>query len=124
LTEAVAAAFRHTVSTYFNWQGSYSAIFLMCLQPAVFSERLYCLTPWLMSLSLFGGLFALWKSSETQMLSDPGLWNWVSTSTVRSDSCFSDQSGHGCHSSFEEELSVLPDGFRGFSVGLTISPSG
>ena len=59
LTEAVAAAFRHTVSTYFNWQGSYSAIFLMCLQPAVFSERLYFLTPWLMSLSLFGGLFAL-----------------------------------------------------------------
>jgi hypothetical protein len=57
---------------------------------------------------LFGGLFVLWKSSETQVLSDPGLWNWVSTSTVRSDSCFSDQSGHGCHSSFEEELSVLP----------------
>ena len=59
LAEAVVAAFRHTVSTYHNWQGSYSAIFLMCLQPAVFSERLYCLTPWLMSLSLFGGLFAL-----------------------------------------------------------------
>ena len=59
LADALAAALRHTVSTYHNWQGSYSAIFLMCLQPAVFSERLYCLTPWLMSLSLFGGLFAL-----------------------------------------------------------------
>ena len=59
LADALAAALRHTVSTYHNWQGSYSAIFLMCLQPAVFSERLYCLTPWLMSLSLFGGLFAM-----------------------------------------------------------------
>ncbi len=59
LVDAFAAAIRHTAATYLNWQGSYSAILLMCLQPAVFSERLYCLTPWLMSVSLFGGLFAL-----------------------------------------------------------------
>ena len=59
LIDALFAAFRRTMSTYFNWQGSYSAIFLMCLQPAVFSEKLYCITPWLMSFSLFGGLFAL-----------------------------------------------------------------
>ena len=59
LTDAVAAALRHTADTYRGWQGSYAAIFLMCMQPAVFSERLYCLTPWLMSAALFCGLFAL-----------------------------------------------------------------
>jgi len=57
--QAVAAALRHVGRTYFNWQGSYSAILLMCLQPAAFSEELYWLTPWLMSAALFGGLFAL-----------------------------------------------------------------
>ncbi|MBR4472348.1 MAG: hypothetical protein IKS55_01800 [Oscillospiraceae bacterium] len=57
--DAVAAALEHTAFIYRTWQGSYAAVFLMSLQPAVFSERLYFLTPWLMSVSLFGGLFAL-----------------------------------------------------------------
>lgn len=57
--EAVAAAARHVVRTYRGWQGSYSAILLMCLQPTVFSENLYGLTPWLMFASLFSGLFVL-----------------------------------------------------------------
>ena len=59
LGEAVTAALRHTAFIYQTWQGSYAAVFLMCLQPAVFSESLYCLTPWLMTVAVFGGLFAL-----------------------------------------------------------------
>lgn len=59
LVQAFAAAVRHVRITYLGWQGSYSAILLMCLQPTVFSENLYWLTPWLMSLSLFSGLFVL-----------------------------------------------------------------
>lgn len=59
LNDAIAAALEHTAVIYHTWQGSYSAVFLMCLQPAVFSEKLYFLTAWLMSASLFGGLFAL-----------------------------------------------------------------
>lgn len=59
LSDAVAAALKYTAKTYRTWQGSYAAVLLFCLQPAVFSESLYCLTPWLMSISLFGGLFAL-----------------------------------------------------------------
>lgn len=59
LGEALAAALEHTVSTYRTWQGSYAAVFLMCIQPAVFSESFYRITPWLMSAALFGGLFVL-----------------------------------------------------------------
>ena len=59
LREALAAVLQHTIHVYYNWQGSYSAVFLMCLQPAVFSESLYCLTPWIMAVSLLSGLFTL-----------------------------------------------------------------
>ena len=57
--DVLAAAAGHTAFIYKTWQGSYAAVFLMCLQPAAFSEGFYALTPWLMCASLFGGLFAL-----------------------------------------------------------------
>ncbi len=38
---AVAAALTEAVDTYDGWQGTYSAIVLMALQPGVFSEELY-----------------------------------------------------------------------------------
>lgn len=57
--QVLGAALERTLVTYRIWQGSYSAVFLMCLQPAVFSEGLYCLTPFLMLGSLLGGLFCL-----------------------------------------------------------------
>ena len=59
LRDAITAALKHTAFIYHTWQGSYAAVFLMCFQPAVFSESLYFLTTWLMVLSLFGGLFML-----------------------------------------------------------------
>lgn len=52
-------AARVTREIYLGWQGSFSAIFLMALQPAVFGERLYALTPYLMIGSLLLGSFCL-----------------------------------------------------------------
>lgn len=57
--QVLGAALQRTIVTYRIWQGSYSAVFLMCLQPSVFSESLYFLTPWLMLGSLLGGLICL-----------------------------------------------------------------
>lgn len=54
---AAAAAAEKTAESYESWQGTFSAIFLMALQPAVFSEGLYALTPWVMLLSLAIGSF-------------------------------------------------------------------
>ncbi|MDO4990585.1 MAG: hypothetical protein Q4E45_08795, partial [Eubacteriales bacterium] len=56
---AVAAAGRTAVRTWHGWQGTFSAVFLMALQPAVFGERLYAVTPCLMLASLFAGVFSL-----------------------------------------------------------------
>ena len=55
--DVLRALVTRVVDTWHGWQGSYSAIALMCLQPAVFSEKLYAVTPWIMCASLYGGLF-------------------------------------------------------------------
>ena len=71
LGDTIAAAFQYTVKVYRDWQGTYTAVFLMCLQPAVFSESLYCITPWIMALSLFSGLFALCVCLMTKIFGLP-----------------------------------------------------
>ena len=55
-----AAAYR-AYYTYMTWQGSFSAIFLMALQPGVLGFKYYTITTYLMVLSLLGGIFFLCK---------------------------------------------------------------
>ena len=55
--DAVGAAFENTIHTYQVWQGTYSSVFLMSLQPSIFHNRLYALTPILMIGSL---MIATW----------------------------------------------------------------
>ena len=57
--QAMKGAFGQTVTSYWNWQGTYSAIFLMALQPAVFGFHFYRITPFLMLLSLLIGISSL-----------------------------------------------------------------
>lgn len=46
-----------TVSdTYQNWQGTYSAVFLFSLQPAIWGQRWYAVTPWILIGALVLGL--------------------------------------------------------------------
>lgn len=54
---AAAAALDKTLESYCSWQGTFSAIFLMAVQPAVFSEALYALTPLIMIAALLVGSF-------------------------------------------------------------------
>ena len=44
---AVAEALRQVSVAWFDWQGTYSAIFLMALQPGVFSESAYVISAWI-----------------------------------------------------------------------------
>lgn len=98
LVEAVRAAVQEAVDTYTSWQGTYSAIVLMALQPGVFSESLYGLgavgimavlvlsTGYVASVAVrdvCGGGRALWLSAtcmvlllQTQLLPSPveGFW--------------------------------------------------
>lgn len=54
---ALRAALGQVAETYMNWQGTFSAVFLMAIQPAIFSEGLYWLTPVIMLAALLGGTF-------------------------------------------------------------------
>lgn len=65
---AAAAAVDKTVESYFSWQGSFAAIFLMALQPAVFSESLYALTPFIMLFSLVLGTFLFCRGFFGELL--------------------------------------------------------
>lgn len=56
ILNVLAAAWKKVCATWTGWQGSYSAIFLFALQPAVFSEKLYFLTTFIMLGSLSVGI--------------------------------------------------------------------
>lgn len=45
LIEVIKAVFDMIQTAYFGWQGTYSSIFMMAIQPAVFDERLYRIVP-------------------------------------------------------------------------------
>lgn len=56
----LAAAAKQAAETYVNWQGTFSAVFLMALSPAaLFGEGFYALTPAIMLASLALGIFLL-----------------------------------------------------------------
>lgn len=57
LLEVVRAAGEQVGITYQNWQGTFSAIFMMAIQPAVFGENFYFLVPYIMLTALLGGIF-------------------------------------------------------------------
>lgn len=50
--QALGGAFKTVYERYFGWQGTFSSIFLMALQPAVWSEKAYFLSTWIIVLVL------------------------------------------------------------------------
>ena len=61
-------AFYGVAHDYQTWQGTYAAMFLMRLQPTVFSEGLYFLTPFLVILSLGFGTYTFISSIGKHVL--------------------------------------------------------
>ena len=59
---ALAGAARQVYETYFNWQGTFSAVFLFALQPAVFGEGFYWLCPVVMFAALFWGAVRIFRA--------------------------------------------------------------
>lgn len=55
LLEVLSAAANTVVKNWWEWQGTYSAIFLMALQPGVFSEQAYAVVPFFILGSLVAG---------------------------------------------------------------------
>lgn len=60
LTEVLKGAFGAVAEAYVDWQGTFSSIFLMSLQPGIWGERFYAVVPFLMTgLLTFATLFVL-----------------------------------------------------------------
>ncbi len=55
--EVLKTAAQQVQITYENWQGTFSAIFLMALQPAIWGDGFYILVPYIMLAALLGGTF-------------------------------------------------------------------
>ena len=70
LAAALSGALEKTVESYLNWQGTFSAIFLMSMQPAVFSEALYALNPFIMLAAYVLGSFMFCRAFFAKL---PGL---------------------------------------------------
>lgn len=50
--DVISASCQQVVKSYYDWQGTFSAIFIFSLQPGVFSDNLYCLTTFIMVFAL------------------------------------------------------------------------
>ena len=65
LAEVFKAGWERVYSLYFDWQGTFSAIFLFTLNPMIFGERYYMIGPWLilgiLLLGIFTLTFAVWS---------------------------------------------------------------
>ena len=44
----IVGAIQTVVERWFGWQGTFSSIFVMALQPSIWGESFYCLVPWIM----------------------------------------------------------------------------
>lgn len=66
--EVLKAALKTVHDTYFEWQGTFSGIFLMSLQPSVFGECWYPLGTMLILSSLFIGIFSLVRTLNQEFL--------------------------------------------------------
>lgn len=47
-SDVLKAAVEQVKETYINWQGSYSAVFLFSLHPAIYGEQFYCLSTFIL----------------------------------------------------------------------------
>ena len=46
--QVLKGAWQTVVERWIGWQGTFSSIFVMALQPAIWGEGAYCLVPWIM----------------------------------------------------------------------------
>ena len=78
---ALAEALRQVVVAWFDWQGTYSAIFLMAIQPGVFSESAYIVSAWLVLALLVGCTFYFVHAGMQLCLSDHS-YAWLSVASA------------------------------------------
>ena len=80
---ALITALQQAGNAWFDWQGTYSAIFLMALEPSVFGEQLYVIATPLVLASLIAGTFFFTHVVMVELLgAERGAWLGLSCVTV------------------------------------------
>lgn len=59
IIEVFKAGWERVYSLYFDWQGTFTAIFLFTLNPMIFGERYYMIGAWVILGMLLAGIFSL-----------------------------------------------------------------
>lgn len=55
IKEFFTAVFEWAKVDYLGWEGNWSSIILWCLEPSIWGEKVYCITPWIALFFLCGG---------------------------------------------------------------------
>ena len=80
---ALITALQQAGNAWFDWQGTYSAIFLMALEPSVFGEQFYVIAAPLVLASLIAGTFFFTHVVMVELLgAERGAWLGLSCVTV------------------------------------------
>lgn len=53
--EFIMAVYEWAKGDYLGWEGNWFSIILWCLEPSIWGEKVYCITPWISILFLCGG---------------------------------------------------------------------
>ena len=73
---------RVTEETYGSWQGNYAAVFLMCLQPAVFGTRWYPLTAVILITAFVLGMLFFFTTALRRLLNAGRAVSWTAAALV------------------------------------------
>lgn len=80
---AIGSALEQAGKAWFDWQGTYSAIFLMALEPSVFGEQAYVLAAPIVLATLVAGTLFFSHVALVELLgAERGLWLGVSCAAV------------------------------------------
>lgn len=56
IKEFITAVYEWAKGDYLGWEGNWSSIILWCLEPSIWGEKVYCITPWIALVFLCGGI--------------------------------------------------------------------
>ncbi len=79
--QVLSAALKEVKNFYLNWQGTFSASFILSLQPGIFNEKIYFITTFLLLGSLIAStLFFMYCILVIRLKTD--VWTWLIISSA------------------------------------------